>query len=250
MQPESWDVYTCAMDGRLATVVFRDGLEPRLEAAGLVAVAIVSLRMTHPTAKGMPGEVEIAALEALEDDLQRTAEQAGGIYVGRTTTNGERDFFIYTSASAADVAAQCGGLSDRHGYPLVSLVQPDPARAVYRDHICPSPVSRQQMNDMRVIDALRREGDRLDKPRQIAHWAYFEAAADAARFAAAVSAQGFYIDQCAPPPGRTAITVAFSRIDCPDPSAFIATTTALWRLAGACGGTYDGWETSVETDND
>lgn len=93
---------------------------------------------------------------------------------------------------------------------------------------------------------LRREGDSLDQPRRVQHWAYFPTDSGRAQFIAMLGARFEDINTQESPVASAGMHgVTFWHVGLPDEASMTAITDPLRRLATDCGGDYDGWETQV-----
>ncbi|MCA3843963.1 MAG: ribonuclease E inhibitor RraB, partial [Burkholderia sp.] len=98
---------------------------------------------------------------------------------------------------------------------------------------------------MRVLDALRQQGDVGDVSRRVMHWAYFPDPSDAHQFADWAEAKGYPVESVAPTEdGKSA--VRFSHEGATTLADITRHTLVINREVRALGGDYDGWETSVE----
>jgi Regulator of ribonuclease activity B len=97
-----------------------------------------------------------------------------------------------------------------------------------------------------VIQLLIENGDALDQPRPIEHWACFPTEGGRARFIAYIESRYANIE-CSMNPEFTGkeYCVTFSHTGIPDADAITEITSALSLAADSCGGAYDGWETQV-----
>ena len=92
-------------------------------------------------------------------------------------------------------------------------------------------------------------GDKLDKPREVTHWAYFAEEKDRAAFVESVGALRYRVDCHVNEEWAPQIYAAvLNRIDRVDENSINEVVLQLFRLANHHDGEYDGWETSVETD--
>jgi regulator of ribonuclease activity B len=102
------------------------------------------------------------------------------------------------------------------------------------------------IQDMRVQEALEKEGDRLTTPRDIEHWAYFRTENDRTQFVEAVRS---YFDnvECylSPESKHGEFTAKLRHVGLPDYQSMNSTTLLLRRAARAANGDYDGWETRI-----
>jgi hypothetical protein len=98
----------------------------------------------------------------------------------------------------------------------------------------------------RVAELLQEQGDSLDEPRRIQHWAYFPTAEARAKFIVRLGVRFEDIDaHQSPLPSPNMFAVEFWHVGLPDEESMNAVTDMLKHFAVECGGEYDGWETQV-----
>jgi regulator of RNase E activity RraB len=233
-----WDFYLARIDGRPASVFVdlafgQSGGRERFPHLGHVRVALL-----HPTADGLTREEETDALYAIEDALA-TALTAGGrgLYAGRITTHGGREFHFYIDDPAGFASAVAAALAPFAGYAFETKTQDDPEWSVYFGFLHPRAEELDQIMNRRVLASLETEGDRIDQPRAIEHVARFRDRESLDRCALAVRSLGFRIAEAKGPDADSVLT--FVREDAP--IAIIAVTPELRRLVQDAGGAYEGW---------
>jgi hypothetical protein len=91
-----------------------------------------------------------------------------------------------------------------------------------------------------------KEGDSLQTPRPIEHWAYFKTEPQRAAFVASVkdAFEGIDLYETSDVKGGR-FTAKLSHVGLPDYRSMNKTTLQLSRAARKNGGKYDGWETQV-----
>ncbi len=247
---DNWEIYPCSMGEHLAWISFDRGLAEEIE--HVVPKTCLKLRLTlrDPSPKGMPGKAEFDALNRFEDTLVPFIEERGGLYAGRITTKGYRHFICYADIDAANLRAFCERQMAELGYDIATAREHDPGRRAYWDDLYPKPDDDSVIQDLKVFEALRSNGDGGEHPRRIDHWAYFPSREIAETFSAWIIAQGYTSDgiergnETANP-----FHVRFHRTDTPRVGDFTNANILLRRRAKELGGSYDGWETIVVKDD-
>ena len=252
---ESWEFYECVIDDERAFVA----LDLAFHDEGPDPVRPVSVRVTvpllSPREDGLPSSEERPRLDAIEDLVRAEFEKAGAVQVGRASFGGAVRHFFYARSEddARIVAARCTELvGDRElevgGYE-------DPEWEQYFDFLYPNVLGWQYIQDRRVLDALRENGDALETPRQIDHTAFFATPAARETFRAAVAERGFRIDGTEDAEagregreggegeqgeqGEQPYAIRFSHELAP--LDIFPVTIELVTLAGELDGSYDGW---------
>src|SRR5690606_16060455 len=73
--------------------------------------------------------------------------------------------------------------------------EPDPQWTYYRELLLPDAERRQWMDDRRLVQVLREQGDALSTPRRVDHWANFASAEARDRFVAHAGRDGFTLEE-------------------------------------------------------
>ncbi|WIF67514.1 DUF695 domain-containing protein [Metapseudomonas otitidis] len=242
---ENWDFYFARVDDRPASLFVDLGAVEQAPIERLPAMAYVRVEMNAPRGDGLSSNEEYDALIALEDAVLPKLEGADHAYVGRCTTNGCRDFFFYTAHPQgweARVAEAFRGFPD---YRFEAGSNPDPGWSTYLEYLYPSAIDHQCIQNRRVCQTLEQNGDRLDTPRDIDHWAEFAEAGDAQAFANRAQALGFSLRVPIAANEDGQYSVHLWRKDLPSFAEIDSVTLPLFHLAEDHGGRYDGWETQL-----
>jgi hypothetical protein len=244
---DKWDFYLTRVKENVASLFVDMGIFSDAPKVGYPVRLTVLVKQKHPRHDGLTTNDEAKLLWKLEDALVPAVSDWGGIFVGRVTTEGRRDFIFYgTSAGGFDAAvsqalAPCDYEYDTHH-------ELDAEWKFYREFLYPRPWEWQMIMNRHVLENLKKGGDDLSKPRRIFHWLYFSAEADRHRCAEAARAKGFGLIIIPPPakPGQVRpLGLELHRIDSVAPKAIDAVCFELFTLAKENSGAYDGWETQV-----
>ena len=192
----------------------------------------------------MPTNEEFQPLKVLEDDLQALVQQHESIYVGRVTVDGHRHFYIYTSDSEAEWSSRLDALVQSRGYPLALVLKADESHEGYWQELFPTEDDWQVIKDLRVIEALEKEGDDGTASRCIDHWAFFPSQSAAEEFSDWAREHGYgSVTTDIEDDGRFGVRFSHEgTVRLPDITSH---SIALRRRASELGGDYDGWETPV-----
>jgi hypothetical protein len=204
------------------------------------------VRLDKPDDRGLPSGDEFNRLNALEDELAAIIQPKQGIQVGRLTHDGSRYLYFYTALDEADAHALATRIGSVHGYDIAVRHEADAEHKVYWNELFPTDDDWQVIQDMRVQDALEKEGDRLTTPRPIEHWAYFKTESDRTQFVKAVQSHFDEVECFLSPESKHGEFAAQLRhVGLPDYRSMNSTTLLLRRAACAANGDYDGWETRI-----
>src|SRR5579863_3814970 len=154
---DHWDVYFTKIDNKPASIAFdvdiaRD--EKRKDYPVLLGV-FVKQKLSRPD--GLPQKKEADFLARLEDVLVKAVNAFGGIFVGRVTTNGRRDFIFYGPSDAGfeRVVAEVMSLFTPD---FRTLIQQDPEWKLYFQRLYPTPADWQQIMNRRTLAQLTKAG--------------------------------------------------------------------------------------------
>lgn len=134
-------------------------------------------------------------------------------------------------------------------YDMESGTKLDEEWSHYFNVLHPSPEDWRRIKNGHVLENLEKEADRHEVPRPVRHWAYFPSAEGREAFLARLAPRGFAIvarSEAGAPAQPYGVT--FERTDSVESDHINELTIELFRMAIEGGGTYDGWETSVERD--
>ncbi|MDQ2089079.1 DUF695 domain-containing protein [Marimonas arenosa] len=238
---DHWDFYFGRVDGKPSTTFLNLSLAQRAPVQGFTDCVYVSVKMQAPKPNGLSSKEEFEALAALEDDLARVIDTQGGIFAGRVTHAGLRDFFAYFRDGGAAKKALLDFQQRHAGYAMEIGARTDLDWEVYRGYLYPAPSAFQQIRNRAQLMQLQAQGDDLGKRRRIDHLATMPSREAAEAFAEAAGAEGFQLDEITDE-GDVA-RVRFWREDAPH-GIDLVTDMIVGALDGAVG-RYDGWDCPV-----
>jgi hypothetical protein len=210
---------------------------------------LVQLRlyMQQPRQDGLSSSEEYSALVAIEDAIQASlANEHETKYVGRITANGYRDFYFYTGAVVTLRQTLANVMRLFPLYRFSTSSKPDAEWRTYYDLLLPNAEERQQIENNKVREVLKRQGDRLREEREIDHWAYFPDCISRDSFIDQALGLGFMLRcRIEPKENRSNYGAQVYKSGRPQYPDFDREALGLFRLAAALGGKYSGWETQV-----
>ncbi len=200
--------------------------------------------MLRPRPDGLSSQEEFDDLVKVDDALEAAITLAGGVYVGRITGSGVRDYFCYEPDGESVGAAAADALKASPAYTHESGGRPDPEWGVYFDLLYPSDIDRQKMGNRDVLDNLERHGDDLQAPRKIEHWIHFADELSRQRFQEHVRSQGFVVENAyTADEGDRPLVLVIAQNGVP--AQIDEINIQLVEAASEYGGVYDGWETLI-----
>lgn len=102
------------------------------------------------------------------------------------------------------------------------------------------------MGNRAVIESLEESGDKLEVPRKVEHWLYFENTKMLKRFVKAIKKEGFSVEEESTEMDEDGKYMpSIYRIDTVDFESINEVTDLLVEVSEKYEGQYDGWETIV-----
>jgi hypothetical protein len=226
------DFYPCLVDGAPASIYvnLRYETQPAPDADTRYTIAVPILdRGSHGIGTAEEGEV----LNAWEESL---IERLGLVYVGRVRNRGIWEVAFYGPAGQLETVRAAAALDDRMTDVRSEF---DPDWTYYRELLLPDAERKQWMDDRRLVQILKEQGDVLVSPRPVDHYVRFDDAAKRDAFVAAVAREGFTAEEAEP-------TVAHvTRNDAIDLDHIHDVVMVLIDAATPLGGRYERWESAI-----
>ena len=246
---EYWELYMKSIDAKAASVLFNAGISMDIEALRYThpTIAFVNVKLKEPNERGMLSSNEEAEIFYLEDKLEASLIKFRiGKYVGRVISDGYVTFLYYLQFTYNWEDFLQFALDEFTHYEITSGYQEDSEWNYYKNLLYPTPKEWQIIQNHKVCDAMREQGDNLHLPRALEHKLYFIASTEEQKkeLLAKLEEEGFKIqkeieneDGCK--------GVSFYRIDKPFYHDIDELTLYLIDLLESFGASYDGWETSI-----
>lgn len=208
----------------------------------------VRMPLKNPRPDGFWTPDEGPDLEAIEKSIPTVfRERLNAVYVGRATSKGLRDFYLYAPSLAGlkDAMAELRRLHPTYQFSAAS--GDDPEWETYLNFLYPDPLNFQLMLSEDTIEGLRELGDDESLDRELTHWTYFPRRTNLDGFFAAAKLQGYrarLLDSDASDPAdeRCVIVEGVSR------GGRLGIQDSLVKVFGLVtehGGRYDGFESPV-----
>jgi hypothetical protein len=242
---DAFDFYPCLVDDAPASIYVN--LRYEHDQLAFDTRYTVAIRMREPDTHGIGTNDETGALNLVEEAAIATARELGVTFVGRIRTRGIWEIVLYGPPGHVDAlhAVAHERVGDRR---IEVRSAADPTWIYYRELLLPDAERRQWMDDRRLVQVLREQGDVLVTPRRVDHWASFATAAARDAFIAAVTGNGFALAEAFHDTDDTERPFGawIHRIDSIELDHIHDVVMTLVDAALANAGTYDGWETSIE----
>lgn len=229
------DFYPCLVDGAPASIYVNLRYEavtaPDADTRYTVAVPI---RDTGSHGIGTAEEGEV--LNAWEETLIERVREKGLVYVGRVRNRGVWEVAFYGPAGHVETVRSAVGLDDRKSDVRSEF---DPSWTYYRELLLPDAERKQWMDDRRLVQILREQGDALVSPRPVDHYVRFDDTIKRDAFVAAVASQGFAAQEAEP------VVAHVTRDDSIDLDHIHDVVMVLVDAATPLGGRYERWSSAI-----
>lgn len=244
---EYWELYMKQIDGAIASVLVNVGISMELPSEDKLYVGFIKLSMKEPNDRGLISEEEEAQLSFIEDKIEMEALRYRiGTYAGKIVSNKEITFIYYLKHEFEWPDVVKAAMSVFPDYEVSYGSKMDGDWEVYHKLLFPTPIEWQIIQNHKVCDHLKMQGDSLHLPRAIEHKAYFETSEKRSEFVSAIEAEGFRIKELMDANENTSMLgLSFYRQDKPFYYDIDMLTLHLINLSIQYDGAYDGWESSV-----
>lgn len=244
---QDWDFYMSLVDGEIGSIYVDLAVKEIGPISNQESVVTASVKMNQPRPDGMSSQEESEQLFKIEDALLAGLSNVEFTYVGRLTSQNNRDFYFYTNSVDGVKESVETSMKEFPNYEFQLYDKHDPDWEGYFDFLYPLPNQFQSIQNRRVLDHLSSEGDPLTKPRDVFHWVYFKSSTDRQEYIEVTAAKGFNVVSANDDVGgEFPFQLQLSRFDKVDYESLNEYTLELWELAPKHNGVYDGWETSLE----
>jgi len=236
----AWEFYECSVDDHRAFLAIDLDIAERAPDPARPLSVRVLVPLLSPRDDGLPHADERPRLDEIEDTLVELFLAADAVHVGRASFGGAMRHYFYAPSEDGlrAVAVRCRTAIGDREITIGSYADPDWEQ--YFQFLYPNELGWQYIHDRRVLDALREEGDDLERPRKLDHEADFPSTSARERFATRIGTRGFTVDGATEAPGEEMpYRLQFSHELAP--IGIFDVTIELRELASSCGGHYDGW---------
>ncbi|MCE9575070.1 MAG: DUF695 domain-containing protein [Deltaproteobacteria bacterium] len=246
--PPTWepdfDFYITSIDEKPASIVVDLAAAKASPVESHPVLLGIRVPMRQPREDGLRDAAELDALGELEDRFTEALEaQVDALYVGRVVHDGATTLYYYAPEAHRqklddELPAITGDPGD---YAPEWWVDDDPKWQLYDEFLTPDEYDQHMISNRRLIAVFTENGDKLEEPRQVDHFATFPSRQQAERAAGALRAAGFATDDLADPDSDDAWELQFHRVDHlaeGRPDEFVG---EILDLIEPEEGDYDGW---------
>ncbi|MDP3464611.1 MAG: DUF695 domain-containing protein [Sulfuricurvum sp.] len=244
---EYWELYMKQIDGNIASVLVNAGITVELPSEDKFTMGFIKVTMKAPNDKGLVSEEEEAQLSFIEDKIEmESLRYRIGSYVGKIVSDGLMTFIYYLKHDFDWPDMVQAAMKEFPDYSYEYGSKMDSEWEIYHKLLFPTPIEWQIIQNHKVCDNLKANGDSLHLPRAIEHKAYFETVEKRDAFVERIGSESFKVKDLMEANENTPMVgISFYRQDKPFYYDIDTLTLHLIDLAYQCEGQYDGWETSV-----
>jgi len=243
-----WDSYLADYEGKIGSTLLDMSLIRVAPLKNLPFVLVTGVTFKDCNEDGMPSAAEFQNLYQISDSVKKIVEKAVSSRLAGTFTHKCQRFDYYYIADTTNLRRQLTELYQQK-FPLYEPyigLKEDRNWKYYLDFLFPNIAVQEYMKNIKVITKLSEAGDKLDKPRQLDHWIYFESEANRVRFIQYARKEKFKVERTDKLKDRERpYLLQISRIDRVDMPSISQITAELRKQAELYKGKYDGWETFV-----
>jgi len=241
---DDYDFYPCLVDREPASIYVNLRFEGEAPLAGADTRYELAMHMAEPGPHGIGTADEAEALDAVEEAVIAEVGALGLTYVGRLRHRGTWEATFYGPAGHVDAVREA---TARAGRRADVQSESDPDWRYYRELLLPDAERRRWMDDRRLVEVLRDQGDGLRTPRRVDHRASFVTAHARDAFAAAAARAGFTLERAAVSEDvERPFRAQVARTDAIELDHIHDVVMTLVDAATAHGGHYDGWTAAIE----
>ncbi len=247
--PDEWDFYLTRLDDAGASFFLNFWFRKRAPLPGVDTLYRCDLEMIDPGPHGLGEEADAEALQVLEEKILDRAGEHGLYFVGRIRWKGSwllRFFGPPGQCSELETATRTameGGTNRRF---TVDSTE-DSEWSHYVDFLFPDDDRWQWIQDRHSVEDLLQHGDKLELPRRVDHWIFFDTAKQRNAFLREAVELDYGVEPSHGKSDDGKYCAQVHRVSAVELEEIHDVVMSLIELADAHDGEYDGWETTVET---
>lgn len=243
---ENWDSYLAKFEKGTGSVLLNMSLKKMAPFSSFPFLLATGVRARNCDEQGFPSSKEYISLAKLSDSVKSRVEKTtSAILCGTFTYQCQRLDYYYIHDTAWIRAKLVRFYTEYFpGYEFFIQLKAEPGWSTYKDFLYPDEKMQDYMANQKLLMALQRAGDKLNRARPIDHTAYFPDERSVNNFLSFLVKNKFKVtarDNKGIP--GFPLRLQFTRTDLPAIASLSRLTMELRSQAARCNGTYDGWET-------
>jgi hypothetical protein len=243
-----WEAYQGNYDGGIGSVLVNMSLKHEADFSKYPLLLVTGPNCIKCDTSGLPAKEEFEKLDKILDQSEivissKTAYLNAGVF----TYNNHRLGYYYIKDSIGVRNVLKKMYHDKYpGYKYVIDISADKEGKAYKEFLYPNDTIYEHILNLKVITRLLDADDKLDKPRPVTHWLYFETSADRNSFIPHAKMKGYTIQYL----GKTGAGIHPYELRIQHTTAvkadiIVPIIIELRNEAKKYNGDYDGWETTV-----
>lgn len=244
---EYWELYMKNLEGKPASIQFNAGISMEIDELGYTypIIAFVKAKLKDPKENGLLSEQEEPEIFFMEDKLEASMIKFRiGKYVGRVISDGYVTFLYYVQYTYNWPDFIEFALNEHTSYEVSNGHQEDAEWNYYKKLLYPTAREWQLIQNHKVCDNLKEQGDNLHLERLVEHKLYFMDEKKKEALIEVLEKKGFKIkDDIENEEGVKGLQ--FYNLDSVHYHHIDELTLELIDLCEAHNAQYDGWETSA-----
>ena len=133
----------------------------------------IFIKMNNPTENGLSSNEEYPILCDIEDEVINRLETLEDIFAGTVKSQGRLELYVFTKDPEKSEEFCKEALKKFPNYQWNCSIAEDVKWDIYFNFFYPDIYSYKAMMNRSVIENLMKQGDNLEKEREIDHWLYF-----------------------------------------------------------------------------
>ncbi len=245
---EDWAAYMSTIDNDKAGSILVDlGLKAIAPIMSKDRRLRINVAINEPSLNGLPGADEHELLGRLSEQLAHELKSsAGAVFAGHLFCQGTLSLYFYLGETSSFQETVTRVFDNYRNHRYEVQLDKEHNWQTYMELLYPLPIQMQSIHNQKVVDHLRKSGDKLEKKRPVDHMIYFKSETDIDRFLNEIKGKGFQVvgKQQTELEGYS-WSVLLRRNDPVDPQRVDEYVLYLWQKAHDANGEYDGWGSTI-----
>jgi len=249
-QKENWDVYLAQYEKGPGSTVLNMSLKDFSNKRDFPFLLSIGVTFKDCDKDGFPSKEQFSLLYIISDSIKSSiSRQHVNILAGTFTYQCKRtDYYYLKDTSNIRQTLLSLNHNSFKQWTFKLNIKKDQTWDNYLNALYPNDETLEFMLNSKVVGKLVEKGDKLEKPRQIDHWIYFNNEDDRNCFIEYAKRERFKIESKDKIDNKTSpYSLHISREDNAILSNISKVTLSLRQNAKKCHGDYDGWEAFLVT---
>jgi uncharacterized protein (TIGR01619 family) len=247
-ETENWETYLASYEnGKPGSTTVRMDMIEKAPIEGHNYVVITGVNYKSGRKDGLPeNDATFNELHTIANALKTLLnKETDVVAVGAFTYNFEHlEYFYLKSDAGIKEKIEAFYITNYPDKTYYLNIEEDKKWEHYTTFLYPNAITQNYMTDVRLVNALKAEGDNLKKARRVDHWMYFRTKEDLDRFKETIQTLNFKIEfSGSKGVAKFPYSLQFYKYSKVDMNTINAITTSLVEMTKNYNATYDGWET-------